>query len=111
MLQTPNSGALLARLLRKHWPPYQPVEHIHLFSEQSLKRLLIDTGFEDIHITNHVKRLPIAYVFAMMANFGAELRKIVAPFYNLLPQAARDVQLPFYIGEMIVTARKGSAQG
>jgi 2-polyprenyl-3-methyl-5-hydroxy-6-metoxy-1,4-benzoquinol methylase len=111
MLQTPNSGALLARLLGKHWPPYQPVEHIHLFSERSLQRLLIDTGFEDIHITNHVKRLPVAYVYAMMANFGTELRKIVAPFYNLLPQAARNVQLPFYIGEMIVTARKSSAQG
>ena len=71
----------------------------------------MDTGFEDIHITNHVKRLPVAYVYATMANFGAEFRKIVAPFYKLVPQAARNVELPFYIGEMIVTARKSSAQG
>jgi len=106
MLQTPNSGALLARLLGKHWPPYQPVEHIHLFSAQSLSRLLSEAGFQDIKITKHVKKLPIAYVYEMMANFGSELRKIVTPVYRLLPRFLRNLQLPFYVGEMIVTARK-----
>ena len=60
MLQTPNSGAFLARSRGKHWPPYQPIEHIHLFSDQSLFQLLKDSGFQDIKVTRHVKKLPVA---------------------------------------------------
>ena len=108
MLQTPNSGAFFARLLRKHWPPYQPIEHIHLFSDRSLRQLLEISGFQDIKITRHVKKLPVAYDYGMMANFGSEIRQIVKPFYTLLPNFVRNLQLPFYVGEMIVTARKNS---
>jgi len=110
MLQTPNSGAFFARSLGKHWPPYQPIEHIHLFSDQSLFQLLKDSGFQDIKVTRHVKKLPVAYVYGMMANFGSELRKIVTPIYKVLPNFIRNLQLPFYVGEMIVTARRDSPE-
>lgn len=106
MLQTPNSGSFFSRLLRQYWPPYQPVEHIHLFSDQSLSRLLSDAGFHDITVVKHVKKLPVSYVYEMMANFGSELRKIVKPLYKILPIFVKNRQLPFYVGEMIVTARK-----
>ena len=46
----------------------------------------------------------------MMANFGSELRKIVTPVYKVLPDFVRNLQLPFYVGEMIVTARKDSSE-
>jgi len=48
MIQTPNSSSVLAKLMGKYWPPYTPIEHIHLFSTRSLAIMLKRTGLENI---------------------------------------------------------------
>ena len=106
MLQTPNSASFLARAMGKLWPPYAPIEHIHLFTRKSLELALRELGFEDITYNPHWKRLPIAYVYNMMQNFGPEFYRLFRPLYLLLPRSTTNISLPFYIGEMSVTARK-----
>ncbi len=106
MLQTPNNGSLFARVMGKHWPPYAPVEHIHLFRAKSLRSVLSRLGFTDLTIRPHVKALPIAYVYGNMENFGSDLRRFLAPLYLLLPAWLTKRRLPFYIGEILVMARK-----
>lgn len=106
MIETPNSGALLARALGKRWPPYAPVEHLHLFSAQALQSLLAQRGFTSIETRAHVKRLPVEYVYQMTRSFGAEWRWLLTPLYRLLPGPWRRAALPFYVGEMILTARQ-----
>lgn len=106
LIQTPDSSSIPAKILKKYWPPYSPVEHIHLFSQHSLIKLLEQNNYEIIYKSIHVKKLPVSYVFQMLKNFGPEFRRIFSPIYGVLPLAIRNAILPFYVGEMIVVARK-----
>ena len=105
LIETPDSGSAPAHVLGRYWPPYAPIEHIHLFSKRSLLRALAGS-FVDVRVRPHWKHLPVEYVYEMMANFGPALRRVVAPLYEVLPGFARRAALPFYVGEMIVTARR-----
>jgi SAM-dependent methyltransferase len=101
-LQTPDSGSLIARLARAHWPPLAPVEHIHLFSRPALRELLSRCGFSDIRFRAHVKWLSVGYVYEMLRDFGPEWRRLLWPIHALL----RNTLFPFYVGEMFVSAMK-----
>lgn len=106
VLQTPNTGSLLCRLSGRFWPPYSPVEHLHLFSEKSMRQIMRDKGFSDIRIRNHWKTLPVDYVYGMLKHFGPEIQRVITPLYRRLPRSAGNLSLPFYVGEMLLTARK-----
>lgn len=106
MLQTPNSGSAFARLMGKFWPPYLPVEHIHLFTPASLRRLLEEQGFTNIKIMAHIKPLPLSYVANMLQNFGPEFYKLIKPIMPLIDKTPKNISFPFYIGEMIAVAEK-----
>lgn len=106
IIQTPDSASIPAQVLQKYWPPFSPIEHIHLFSRKSLVLLLLNSGFEVVHSSHHIKKLPFSYVFNMLDNFGPEFKKILNPFYAITPKKLRDMPLPFYIGEMIIVAKK-----
>lgn len=103
-VQTPNAEAFLATIMRRYWPPFAPVEHIHIFSRSSLRRALEREGFARITTRRHVKRLTPSYVYGMLRMFGPELRPLAAPFYYALPKMAREMSLPFYVGEMTMAA-------
>ncbi len=105
-LQTPNRGSLLAGLLGKYWPPYSPVEHLHLFSQSALEKVLQDNGYSVTLVYGHWKRLPVEYVFEMMRHYGPEIRALIRPLYALSPKWLRASAAPFYIGEMFVVATR-----
>ncbi len=104
VLQTPNSWSFLARAMGRHWPPYAPVEHIHLFSQKSLLMALRKLGFQAVTVKRHWKVLSIKYVYEMFQTFGPVFHRILAPFYSITPDFLRNMRLPFYIGEMFVFA-------
>lgn len=108
LLETPNSGSTLAKGLGALWPPYAPVEHIHLFSDKSMRMALEKCGFNNVTIRPHWKTLPVSYVYEMMSNFGPTLRSMLSPIYRVLPKAIREKSLPFYVGEMIITAARSA---
>jgi 2-polyprenyl-3-methyl-5-hydroxy-6-metoxy-1,4-benzoquinol methylase len=104
MIQTPNSASLLAKIMKKYWPPYSPIEHINLFSKKSLELALTDCGFTKIESQNHWKKLPISYIYKNLSSFGPEFHEFLKPLDPLLKNSS--LTLPFYVGEMIVTAIK-----
>jgi hypothetical protein len=104
MVQTPNSASHLAQIMKQYWPPYSPIEHIHLFSRKSLEYALRENGFENITFKSHWKKLPIGYVYNMFSNFGPEFYSMLKPLDDTLNKSTQ--KLPFFIGEMIVTATK-----
>jgi 2-polyprenyl-3-methyl-5-hydroxy-6-metoxy-1,4-benzoquinol methylase len=106
MIQTPDSSSWPARVLKAHWPPYAPVEHIHLFSKESLTRLLRQRGFTTIEFHRHVKYLPVEYVFQNMKNFGPEFHRLLNGIYGFVPDFIKNLKLPFYIGEVVVLASR-----
>ncbi len=103
-IQTPNSGSVLAKILQKFWPPYAPVEHIHLFSRSALTRLLSSRGFRIVDYKAHVKPLPVYYVYQNFQNFGPHFYRFLKPVGGLIKRF--DITLPMYIGEMLVVAQK-----
>jgi len=106
LIQTPNSGSFLARLLGKWWLPYAPVEHIHLFTKKSFRLALGELGFKNLVFKPHWKKLPVAYVFNMLQNFGPEFYRLFKPIYERLPSGLNNSTLSFYVGETIVVAKK-----
>ena len=48
ILQTPDSSSYLAKLMGKYWFCYEPIEHIHLFSKNSIKLVLENLLFNNI---------------------------------------------------------------
>lgn len=106
LIQTPDAGSWLAKLLGPWWPPLTPVEHIHVFSANGLRTCLIAHGYTDIHIVPHVKWLPVAYVYHQFSNFGTHFLLLLRPFGWFLTRLPAFIVLPFYGGEMIVSARK-----
>ncbi|MCX6623769.1 MAG: class I SAM-dependent methyltransferase [Acidobacteria bacterium] len=105
MLETPDCSSFFARLLGRFWMPYAPVEHIHLFSRRSLAQALRRAGFEGLRFHRHWKLLPLGYAFDILRAFRPELRGPIHLARRALAPALR-LALPFYIGEMVVTARK-----
>lgn len=105
-IQTPNSDSFFAHVLIKHWPPYEPIEHIHIFSRKSLEFLLKNNGFSNIYFCQSWKKLPTGYIYNMLQNFGEEFYMILKPFNYLFNTFLSRVRLPFYIGEMILIAKK-----
>lgn len=105
MIQTPNSSSLLSRLTRQLWPPYEPVEHVHLFSRKSLTNVLRDLGYTEITYSKHVKKLPLGYVYRQFKNFGIEFYRLLRPLESIILKLS-SISLPFYGGEMIIIAKK-----
>lgn len=104
MIQTPNSGSLPASLMGKYWPPYAPVEHMHLFSHKSLELALLQLGAKDVSFMQHWKKLPVSYVYQQFQNFGPELYSALKPVRSLLLKT--DLALPVYGGEMLMLAHR-----
>ncbi|MBU0548514.1 MAG: class I SAM-dependent methyltransferase, partial [Candidatus Omnitrophica bacterium] len=108
VVQTPDTSSVLARFMKKRWPPFTPVEHIHLFSRKSLIGALEKIGFKDITVQKHRKVLTIKYVYEMLSTFGPEFQRLARPLYRFLPDGIKRCCLPFYIGEIVVIARKAN---
>jgi SAM-dependent methyltransferase len=104
MVQTPDSSSLIARAMGRLWPPYAPVEHIHLFGRRSLALALARVGFDHPDFQQHWKRLPITYVYEMLQHFGPEFHHLFGRLYRVLSPALTNLSVPFYVGEIVVTA-------
>lgn len=105
-IQTPSSKSFLAGVMRKYWPPYTPIEHIHIFSFKSLALIYKKLGLKNIIFKRHWKKLSAAYAHSMLRTFGPEFHKIFKPFYNVLPNFITTFRFPFYIGEIVVLANR-----
>lgn len=104
MLQTPDSGSIMANIMGQYWPPYAPIEHLNLFSRQSLEILLQKNGYTRLTCHKHFKWLPISYVYQNFKIFGPEFHHYLKPFAPVLTQI--HLTLPFYGGEIIMLAKK-----
>jgi 2-polyprenyl-3-methyl-5-hydroxy-6-metoxy-1,4-benzoquinol methylase len=105
-IQTPNSGSAISVIMGRSWPPISPIEHIHLFSKIFLTKWLKEQNLEILNVYNHWKFLPINYVYENLSNFGPDIKKIIKPFYLMLPNFITRQSLPFYGGEMILVIKK-----
>lgn len=108
IIQTPNTASTPAKLTGRFWPVYAPVEHIYYFSSRNIAILLKRYGFDLIDMANHWKRLPLGYVYNQFENFGPEYYNFLSCLFRLpfLSQKILVWNLPFYVGEMLLLAKK-----
>ncbi len=109
VIESPNASSYFARMMKKTWPPFTPVEHIHIFSRRSLCLSLDRLEFKVRIVKQHWKKLTFGYVYEMLKTFGPEIHKIATPLYAIMPKFLKNIILPFYIGEMIVIAQKNES--
>jgi 2-polyprenyl-3-methyl-5-hydroxy-6-metoxy-1,4-benzoquinol methylase len=61
MIVTHNARSLLARVLRRRWPPFT-LQHPQLFSPEGMRKLLASAGFEVLEITRTTNYFPTAFL-------------------------------------------------
>lgn len=106
LLVTPNSSSLPARIMKNKWSHYK-AEHLHYYSQFSIKKLLSNSGFININIKKAIKYLSLAYVTGLYEKYqphDVETR-IFKKLEYLFPQILIDFPLPFLSG-MVVIGRK-----
>lgn len=104
VIQTPHASSALARTMGRYWPPFVPVEHIHLFSRKSLTDLLKKSGFGEVRHVRHWKTLSVSYTYGMLDTFCPELHRVVTPLYKVMPWSLKNARIPLYIGESMTFA-------
>jgi 2-polyprenyl-3-methyl-5-hydroxy-6-metoxy-1,4-benzoquinol methylase len=58
---THDAGSVLARLLKRRWPPFT-LQHPQLFSPASIKRLLEGAGFEPLRLVKAINYFPVSHL-------------------------------------------------
>ena len=103
----PDIGSWIARLMGRSWVFLLDV-HLYYFTRVTIRKLLEDAGFDVVVIRPHFQRLALGYVLQRAtpyvgwpARFGSRLSTTVG-----LGQR----QIPYWMGQTLVIARKPSPE-
>jgi len=67
-INTPDAGSFIAKLLNRGWYSMVPPEHLFLFNQKNLSRLLKEIGFEILFVGKIGKRFTLQYATQIFAN-------------------------------------------
>jgi 2-polyprenyl-3-methyl-5-hydroxy-6-metoxy-1,4-benzoquinol methylase len=107
LLTTPRVGSISWHLMGKQWFHYVR-EHLWFFNPQSIRALLIESGFSTVEIHALQKAIAIDY---MLAYYGRKTTysRLFSPMARalnaFLPAQIKRQRAWFYLGEMVVLAR------
>lgn len=88
MVTTPAAHGLVARVMGRRWFGYRNVEHVSLFSRQSLRHALESAGFEiEFSEIEHGKKLSAKYVLNRLINYYYDHRTFLRNGLRLLHSA------------------------
>jgi SAM-dependent methyltransferase len=97
MIVTHNVQSLLARVLRRRWPPFT-LQHPQLFSPEGMRKLLASASFEVLEITRTTNYFPAAF----LAHAGLTLIGLTASW---LPQGLGP-EIGVQLGNICTIARR-----
>jgi 2-polyprenyl-3-methyl-5-hydroxy-6-metoxy-1,4-benzoquinol methylase len=107
VLTLPDVRSVYATLLmRKHWFYFWPDEHLFYFDPETIARLLEEEGFEVQKLTRAYKPLSLEYAAKNLEVFNQTLGRVASATVGLLPRRLRERPFRFYLGEMLVLARR-----
>lgn len=106
VLTTPNRLSIFRLLMGRRWYFYIPEEHLHYFDPETAKRLLNRRGFDLTRCERICKPLTIEYGLSQFAEYNPVVYKIIHAFSIFMTKRLLRTAMPFYIGEMILIAKK-----
>lgn len=93
-------------LMRSRWFYYNPEEHLHYFSPDTISRLLSEEGFRVLHVGRAYKPISPRYAAAALALFNPLLGRLAHGAVALLPRSLAGRPVKLFLGEMLVVAER-----
>lgn len=103
-LTLPDLGSVHRMLMGSRWYFYIPDEHLHYFDRTSLERLLSRSGFSVLRWGRALKPLSYRYSLTQLKEYNPLLYRLARAAAILIPRRLLDLEVPLYIGEMLVIA-------
>jgi len=101
---TPDVDGLFARVLKRYWYHYKPVEHVSYFSKDTLRDALKKAGFKNIVVkpTNHI--MTLEYIFNRLSYYSPKLFGQLGTWVNKLGLDQKPIKI--YTGEIEAWGQK-----
>jgi len=106
VVSTPDTGHWLRGIMGNRWPMLQPFQHTFLFSQQAIRALLLEHGYEPIVIESARKVITVDYLFGQLRQTNPMLSRGLERAKRVLPAALRYREVAVNIGEMFACGRK-----
>ena len=105
-VSTPDAGHFLRYFMRSKWPMLQPMQHLTIFSDKSLRLVLEMTGFELVMLDRAHKTVSFAYLVNQIRELNPVLSTTLQKVGRLVPQSTMNKYRHINIGELLVIANK-----
>jgi hypothetical protein len=99
----PDIGSWIARVMGRSWVFLLDV-HLYYFTRATIRKLLEDEGFELVKMGPHFQRLGLGYVLRRAAPYIGTPARMAEAMVRLV--GLTDWQVPYWMGQTLVIARK-----
>ena len=90
----------------RHWFYFWPDEHLFYYDPKTISRLLEVHGFSVVRVERAHKLLSLRYAAGALTVFNRMLGGLARSAVRVLPGSLSSRPWKFYIGEMLVVARR-----
>src|SRR6516162_2652203 len=108
-MSTPDAGHFLRFMMGSSWPMLQPMQHLTIFSRQSMRLVLEEAGFNEISFETATKTVSYDYLTDQVRPLTPALHKGLRLVGRCMPASARTKYRHVNIGEFMVMARVAAA--
>lgn len=105
IINYPDRGSWIARLLGRRWPFLSSV-HLYYFKSDTLRKMLERHGFEIVVQRPHIQWLELDYMLSRGAMISAALSRWARGLARMLGLGR--LHVPYWIGQTFVAARRRS---
>lgn len=109
-MATPDAGHALRYVMGSSWPMLQPMQHLTIFSRQSMRLALEEAGFSEISFEVASKTVSYEYLTEQVRPLTPTLHKGLRFLGRCLPSSTRSKYRNVNIGEFFVMARVAGTQ-
>lgn len=103
-LVTPDVGGFWSKLLGPLWYHYKPVEHVVYFSQETMKRALINAGFKNIKTSKTYHILSLEYMLNRLMYYTPSLFEFLLRVVRKTP--FKNISFRAYTGELEAWGQK-----
>lgn len=107
LVETPNVGSFLPRVLSTRWHAFVEPEHHYFFSTKTLTAMLENAGFTVVGVDRGNKLFTVRYLLYRLSWYNKRISICLEAMLNWLDLLEKVVKIPQF-DEMIVVARKAA---